>query len=116
MAEYLADTHSPRQAVLLYSNRAQEEIAYRDELDAIARANKRFRVVHTLTREPEGSAWQGRRGRIDGALLAEAANGLAEPRYFLCGLPEMVRDGVHALDALGIPRERMVYEILPGYQ
>jgi len=115
MAEYLADARSPRRAVLVYSNRSQDEIAYHAELDALARANPNFRVVHTLTREPAASAWAGRRGRIDQALLSEAARGLDEPTYYVCGVPDMVRDAAQGLLDAGVPRARIAYELFPGY-
>lgn len=115
MAEFIADTASPRHGVLVFSNKTQEEIVYREELDALARANPRFRVLHTLTREPEGSDWRGRRGRIDAALLREAAEGLDDPVYYVCGKPAMVTHAVQTLDALGVPRSRVVYELFTGY-
>lgn len=115
MAEYLADTRATRRAVMLYSNRDQGEIAYRSELDALVQSNPNFRVTYTLTREPEGSAWAGKRGRIDVPMVQEAARGLADPAYYLCGLPDMVRSvGQGLLDA-GVARERIVFEIFPGY-
>ena len=115
MAEYLADTRSQRHATLVYSNKDQGEIIYGEALDALARENPRFRVVHTLTQEPEGSGWRGRRGRIDAALLAEAATGLADPTYYVCGLPGMVRAAADMLRENKVPRERIVYELFPGY-
>lgn len=115
MLESMADTGSPRSAVLVYSNKSADEIAYREELEALARADARISIVHTLTREPEGSAWKGRRGRIDPALLREALSRLAAPVVYVCGTPSMVRDGVHMLDGLGVSRDEMRYELFPGY-
>lgn len=115
MSEYIADTKWPRRAALVYSNKTEDEIAYRDELDEVAREHPRVRVLHTLTREPVESAWKGRRGRIDERLLREAADGLADPVWYVCGKPEMVRHTVHTLDAMGVPRASMLYELFMGY-
>jgi ferredoxin-NADP reductase len=115
MAEYLADAGSPRRAVLVYSNRSQDEIAYRDELAALEAQNPRFRVVHTLTREPATSDWAGRRGRIDAKLLQEAAADLADPACYLCGKGEMVMGAGQQLLDMGVPRERIVFEVFRGY-
>jgi ferredoxin-NADP reductase len=115
MAEYLADTGSLRRAVMLYSNRDQSEIAYRDELAALEKANPRFRVVHTLTREPETSGWREKRGRIDVPTMLEAAKGLTDATFYVCGVPDMVRAAAQGLVDAGVPRERLRYELFPGY-
>lgn len=115
MAEYLADTGSPRHAVLVYSNRDRAEIAYREELRALEEQNSRFRVVHTLTREPAGSDWTGRRGRIDDALLAETAAEVSDPKYYLCGRGEMVMETGRQLLAQGVRRDDIMFEVFRGY-
>ncbi|MHB8584613.1 MAG: ferredoxin--NADP reductase [Thermoplasmatota archaeon] len=115
MAEHLADTRSSKRAVLVYSNRSQEEIAYREELSRLEKENPQFHVIHTLTREPAGSTWSGRRGRIDAQLVQEAAAGLSDPTYYLCGKGEMVMSAGQALVAAGVPRDRIVFEVFRGY-
>ncbi len=115
MAEYLADTRSPRRAVLVYSNRSQEEIAYRKELQGLEQTDPHFTVLHTLSREPGSSAWRGRRGRIDAALLQDAASRLIDPTYYLCGRGAMVMEVGQLLLRLGIPRERIAFEVFRGY-
>ncbi|MCI4355182.1 MAG: FAD-dependent oxidoreductase, partial [Thermoplasmata archaeon] len=42
MAEYAADRQLPIDVRLVYSNRSEEEIAYRGDLDALTRQNPRF--------------------------------------------------------------------------
>lgn len=116
MARFLADSQSVRQAVMVYSSRSREEIAYRDELDTLERSHPKFHVIHTLTREPVGSSWRGRRGRVDAALLAESAENLEAPSYYLCGKGAMVMEVGRLLLAQGIPRERISFEVFRGYQ
>lgn len=116
MAEYAADKALPQPMVLVYSNRTPEEIAYRGDLDALAKENPRFRVVHTITRPGEAKEpWKGRTGRIDPALLAEAAKGLKDPAYYVCGTPEMVVEAFQMLRGLGVPAQRIVHERFLGY-
>src|SRR5438067_4796190 len=50
MAEYAADKSLPIPIRLVYSNRGEDEIVYRDELEALEKQNERFRILHTLTR------------------------------------------------------------------
>ena len=116
MAEYAADSKLPIRSAMVYSNRTRDDIPYAHELDELVRANPRFQLTHTLTREPEGSSWKGRRGRIDLSLIQEAAKGLVEPRYYICGLPGMIRDAVGALLQAGVARDRLVYEAFWGYE
>lgn len=115
MVEYLADTCSQREARLIYSNRTQEEIVYREELEALERALPHFRILHTLTQEPASSDWRGRRGRMDIAMLREAARGLRDPTWYLCGAPGMVRAAFETLAVTGVPTERVLYELFSGY-
>jgi len=115
MAEYAADRQLPIEVRLVYSSRNEEEIAYRSELEGLARQNPRFEVLHTLTRVPNDSSWTGRRGRIDGALLAHASRGLSSPTYYVCGKPGMVQETFRILQGRGVPADRVKYEVFRGY-
>ena len=115
MAEYAADKKLDVSLRLLYSNRAQDDIPYKDEVDALARQNPRFSVVHTLTRASPAAAWAGRRGRIDAALLEQASADLRDPMYYVCGIPEMVEEMVDTLRRMNVPAGRIMYEGFHGY-
>jgi glycine betaine catabolism B len=115
MAEYAADRRLPQDVRLVYSNRSEEEIAYRPELEELTRQNPRFEVYHTLTRAPTESSWTGRRGRIDSALLAEASAKLSEPVYYVCGAGPMVQATFRLLRELGVGPERIRFEVFRGY-
>jgi len=115
MAEYITDTPWPHDALLVFSNPTTDEIAYRDELETLSRTNPRFHVWHTLTQEPPESGWSGRRGRVDGALLAEAVKAYLDPNWYICGSPSMVRATVGTLLGMGVPELRIVYEAFLGY-
>src|SRR2546421_9636814 len=45
MAEYAADNALPIPIRLVYSNRSEDEIVYRDELDSLEKQNAQFRVL-----------------------------------------------------------------------
>lgn len=116
MAEYAADRRLPKEVRLLYSSRNQAEIAYRKELETLTEQNPRFRVTHTLTREPLGSSWTGRRGRIDAELVATVSHELTNPIYYVCGTPAMVRETFQILGESGVPAERTKSEAFRGYR
>jgi glycine betaine catabolism B len=115
MAEYAADRQLPVDVRLVYSSRDQTEIAYRAELENLPRQNPRFQLFHTLTREPKDSSWEGRRGRIDGELLAGASSGLANPVFYVCGQGQMVQEAFRVLTGLGVAVDRIRYEVFRGY-
>ncbi|MGQ0537043.1 MAG: ferredoxin--NADP reductase [Methanobacteriota archaeon] len=116
MAEYATDEKLPIEVRLVYSNRSGDDVAYRTELDALARANPRFRVVHTLTGKDARADFPHRTGRIDLPLLSEVSADLDRPVYYVCGTPEMVTSMVKALFGSGVPRERILFEKFMGYE
>lgn len=82
---------TPPPLVLLFGCRGEEEVLWRDELEALA-ARGALRTEVTLSRAPD--AWRGRRGYVQGH-VAELYRALAErageaPQLFVCGLDRMV--------------------------
>jgi len=115
MAEYAADVGMSIPIRLLYSSRSKEEIVYKSELEALARKNPEFHVLHTLTQEPMGGPWRGRTGRIDSVLLGDAARGLDDPVYYVCGKPAMVEAVLDQLEALDVSEGDVRVEAFHGY-
>jgi ferredoxin-NADP reductase len=115
MAEYAADKALPIPIRLVYSNRSEDEIVYRHELDSLEKQNLNFRVLHTLTRTIDGGL-RGRTGRIDRELLQEAARDLADPIYYVSGTPGMVVGTLRLLRALNVPDEDLEVEAFRGYE
>ncbi len=114
MAEYAADKALPIPIRLVYSNRSEDEIVYRHELEELEKKNPQFRVFNTLTRTAD-SGWEGRIGRIDREVLLEAAQGLADPIYYVSGTPSMVIGTLRLLRGLGVPDENIEVEAFRGY-
>ena len=117
MIRFAHDTSFRHEMVLLYSARTPEELVFRSELDAIAREGGRLHAEYSITRPKDTTAaWQGRTGRIDEKWVREAAHGLRHPRFYICGLPEMVGDMVRTLqDSMGVPEESVDYEVFRGF-
>ena len=67
----------------------------------------RVGVTLTVTR-PEGY-WNGRRGRIDEALLTDALPG-AQAICLICGPPALVSSVSELLAGLGVSRDRVLTE------
>jgi ferredoxin-NADP reductase len=115
MAEYAADKDLPIPIRLVYSNRSEDEIPYRSELDALEKQNPRFRPLYTLTRNSD-KGWQGLTGRIDGDLLREATDGLGDPIYYVSGTPSMVVGTLQLLRGVGVPDDDIEIEAFRGYR
>jgi ferredoxin-NADP reductase len=93
---------------LLFGVRSQQEILYREELEALARTHPRVRIEVTLSR-PDGG-WQARHGYVQLHVreLYEslAKEGRGPPHAYVCGLERMVgavRDILRK--QMGLPRE-----------
>ena len=114
MAEYAADKALPIPVRLVFSNRSEDEILYRDELDSLAKQNPNFRVFYTLTRS-SADGWRGLTGRINGDRLQETAKGLDRPIYYISGTPSMVVGTYRLLEGLGISDADIEVEAFRGY-
>ena len=114
MAEYAADKALPIPIRLVYSNRSEDEIVYRRELEALETLNPHFRMLNTLTRTTD-RGWKGATGRIDSKLLQEAARDLADPIYYVSGTPSMVVGMLRLLRGLEIPDADLEVEAFRGY-
>ena len=115
MAEYAGDMRLQIPVRLLYSNRTDDEIVYRAELEELERRNSKFEVLHTLTGEKVSEGWAGARGRFSQDLLHKAVKGLNHPIYYLCGKPSMVSAVFDLLLWMGAPEEDIKIEVFRGY-
>ncbi|MCB2211245.1 hypothetical protein KQI52_03930 [bacterium] len=100
-------------ATLLHSVRHAEDLAYRDELDALATLDGfRFRYIPTVTRPRPETGWTGHIGRLQPLLeanrYAELTNGRSirpeDTHIYLCGNPEMIQSLRETFEAQGFVR------------
>jgi ferredoxin-NADP reductase len=115
MAEYASDNKLLIPMRLIYSNRIEEEIAYRAELEELEQRNPQFSVLHTITGRNVSKGWKGSIGRIDARLLQEATRGLDRPVYYICGRQDMVALMTSLLADLGTSTSDMMAEVFRGY-
>ncbi len=102
MIRYARDRGIAADMGLLFSNKTEDEIIYRDELTQLAATLPGFRVRYTVTRGAS-EGWTGWRRRIDRDMIAETFPDAADRLCYLCGAPEMVNDTAANLRALGVP-------------
>jgi predicted ferric reductase len=91
-----------RPVVLVYGNRLEDQIVYREELEALAR-DPSIQIVHVLG-EPRKN-WKGRKGVIDSELVCELFGDPSSRNwiYILCGPAPMLNVVEDALIGLGVP-------------
>ncbi|MGH7268900.1 MAG: 2Fe-2S iron-sulfur cluster-binding protein, partial [Polyangiaceae bacterium] len=105
--------------VLIYGNRALEDVVFKDAFDGLASEHMtgggaagpaRFVVRHVLELPPPD--WTGPAGRLDGERLASELDSLGERdaphvEYFLCGPAPMMAAARAALEARGVSLSRI---------
>jgi ring-1,2-phenylacetyl-CoA epoxidase subunit PaaE len=102
----------PRSRVtLIYGNRSERDVIFLERIeDLVAEHGARLRVDHVLAEPSEG--WAGGTGLLDAPTVTARldAIGVADDdrtEYFVCG-PTPMMEAVHdALDARGVPAERI---------
>ena len=100
MAYALRDGAEDFELTLLYGSRDEESILFRKELDEVAAACPKFRVVHVLSHE-EKEGYE--HGFITAELIKKYAPADAEYSVFLCGPEGMYRFLKPEIEKLALP-------------
>jgi ferredoxin-NADP reductase len=115
MVEYATDVQLATLMTLIYSNRVPHEVAFKDNIDAMAKRNPYLDIIYTITRPESHHAWSYRTGRIDENSLRDVTSHKPDARFYIYGTPNMVHDTIQLLFALGIPPEHILQEQFRGY-
>jgi ferredoxin-NADP reductase len=100
--------------MLLYSNRVEEEIAFRKELDGWRAGNANIRIFYTVTDcEPRDKRCMF--GQIDKCLLEKNIPDCAERTVFVYGPPKMVEAMRGVCAEAGCGDDRIKWENFVGY-
>ncbi|MDD2751837.1 MAG: FAD-binding oxidoreductase [Candidatus Omnitrophica bacterium] len=112
--EYIHEQKLDTDAYLFYSNRTEEEIAFRKELDYWQSGSKNIKVFYTVTQcEPKikNCAF----GFIDKKLLQEKACDFNERIVYIFGPPGMVDTMCHLSVEMSCKKENIKTEKFIGY-
>jgi ferredoxin--NADP+ reductase len=97
-----------RRCILISGGRHASDLGYCEEIEAISRIDPTIRYLPIVTREPEGSAWGGLRGRVTTLLdplrfqeLTGDALDPEESQVMLCGHGDMIESVKELLAPLG---------------
>lgn len=109
MLRALADRGDSRPLRLVYGNRRWEDVAFREELEALTQRLD-LALVHVLQEPP--AEWAGLRGMLDETVIRAAIPADArEFVYFLCGPKPMSESVQRSLRRLGVPLHRIHCEL-----
>ena len=109
IVRYLTEQVWAGDIFLIYACRAPADFIFANELAALQRINPKLHVTVTMSR-PEGTDWQGPRGRLTKELLTQAVPNLAARRVHLCGPPLMMEATKALLTTLGVASEQLKTE------
>ncbi len=101
MIRHAIQADPTRPVTLLYSVHSHGDMAFRDELRVLAARNPNLRVRITTTRGPHETGHLS--GRIDGRMIRDQVENLANTIFMICGPGPMIDDIKTALVQLGVP-------------
>ena len=107
MLRYMNDRGMDHKVLLLWANKTESDILFREELAAMEQRNSRLKIVHVLSRQ---NSWDGEKGHVDRERLKRLVGDFGEPVFFICGPPGMMGAVDSALRDLGVPAKRICME------
>ena len=111
---YIVDEKLNTDAILLYSNRREEDIAFKGELDHWRSVNYNIKVIYTVTDCPPKDS-RCIFGRINKELISQNAPDFRERIFFIFGPPKMVNAMNNLCLELSCPKENIKTESFIGY-
>lgn len=113
IVKYAYDRKLDSDIALIYGNRTEADIAFKEELDAIASEYKGFKICHILSEEDSPHY---RSGLITEDVVKAEIPDYQERKFFICGPPKMVEAMQDVLlDRLGLDEKMVITENFSGY-
>ena len=113
MLLYIREEELPYRVTLIYSNRDTESTAFLDELQELEGELPNFRLILTMTEDPE---WGGETRRIDATFCKEYVEGDLNDYTFLVAGPPAMAEAVQAeLAEAGVDEANVTADRFSGY-
>jgi len=111
MLRHMRDRRDTRSVLLLYANKKEQRIVFRDELCQIEAGKfPRLKVVHVLS-DPQ-AGWTGETGRVNPEKIQRfCGKDLGGKTFYVCGPPGMLKAIIGGLKDLDVPDRRIRVEI-----
>ena len=115
MIKYLIDKKEKRDIVLIYSNKTEIDIVYKDIFEQAAR-ELGIRTIYTLSDlKSIKEGWAGKRGSVDGKMILEEIKDFKERTYYISGPPSMVSGIKKTITDLGVSGRHVETDFFPGF-
>jgi glycine betaine catabolism B len=109
-----ASARAPQSIVLLFANRSEDSIPFRDELEELETRLPGLRVVHVISQPKDN--WPGYRGHIDQAVLSRELPQPPSWTYYVSGPPTFSQSMQKQLMASGVESGSIKVESFEGYE
>ena len=103
---YISENKIKVNATLIYSNKTEDEILWKKDIEEISKKNKNIRHIFTLTQQE----WEGQTGRIDKNLIKANAKKI-DTDVFIVGPPPLVQEMEKILNELGVKEDSIKKEM-----
>jgi ferredoxin-NADP reductase/Na+-translocating ferredoxin:NAD+ oxidoreductase RnfD subunit len=114
MAKYILDNDIKTDIILVYSNREEKDIAYKDLFEKVKKNG--FRTLYVLTDEAKApSKWDGEVGRLNKEILEKKIPDYKKRIFYLSGPQLMIDSFKGLLIGMGISRTKIKTDFFPGY-
>jgi Na+-transporting NADH:ubiquinone oxidoreductase subunit F len=98
-----------RKTTLFFGTRIREDLYCVEELREMEKQLPAFTFIPTLSREAEGTQWEGKRGRVTDLIEDLVPEG-AKYDVYICGNPDMVDSCTSRLLKKGIPEDQIYFD------
>lgn len=113
MIKYLIDKGEKRDSILLYVNKREDEIVYKDVFDEGSKIG--LRSIYALTDTAAiASQWTGERGRVTKDKIVQLIPDYQDRVFYLSGPHAMVAGYENILKDLGVNKEHVVVDYFSG--
>lgn len=107
MIHTLFERGCDKEIYLIYGNRYEADILYRDEWEGYIKAHKNFHFIPTLSRDEQ---WQGEKAYVQDVVQKHFGERWEGIHFFGCGLTAMCKTLKEQLLSMGVPKEFMHFE------
>jgi len=107
MLRYMYDKKLEKNVTLIWGNKTEKDIVFKDELEKMSAEMPSLKVVYVMSKQED---WPGEKGYVDAEKLKKYISNFQEGQFFLCGPPVMMGLVEKTLKNLGASRKRIHYE------
>lgn len=113
ICKFCTDLKLKTKVTLMYGNRTEEDIVFKQELEQMQSQNRNLKIVFTLA-EPK-KTWQGYSGNITAEMIKKEIPEYSETVFYICGPPAMVQAMENLLMPLNVRPANVKKENFAGY-